>query len=60
MPEMWAHCQPCSRWFFIPFSTGETMARSTCPVCASQPVRFEVRTDSSSFPLELSEDAAIH
>ena len=59
MPEMWAHCAPCARWFFIPFSNGETMARSTCPVCTAQPDRFEVRTDGAAFPVEVTEEAAI-
>ena len=55
MPEMWANCGPCDRSFYVPFTTGEEMARTQCPVCASEPSRFEVRTDSSSFEVVLDE-----
>lgn len=59
MPEMWAHCGPCSRWFYVPFSTGEAMSRSACPVCSEQPDGFEVRLAEKAFPVEMTEDAAI-
>lgn len=58
MPEMWARCGPCSRWFYVPFSTGETMARAHCPVCSSAPSRFEVRIAKPSFDVEIADGGA--
>lgn len=54
MPEMWAQCSPCNRWFYVPFSTGEEMAAAQCPVCASAPDSFEVRTGATQFHVDLS------
>lgn len=53
MPEMWASCEPCGREFYVPFTTGEEMARTRCPVCSATPSAFEVRTDSSSFEVSV-------
>ena len=58
MPEMWAHCEPCSRWFFVPFDYGEELVRSACPVCTQQADRFEVRLNDTAFPVELLADPA--
>ena len=54
MPEMWAFCEPCSRSFYVPSTTGEQMARTFCPVCSTQPARFEVRTATSSFDVSVA------
>ena len=60
MPEMWAYCDPCGRSFYVPFSTGEEMARTRCPVCASEPANFEVRTDGSSFGVSVVDEDPVH
>lgn len=57
MPELWAHCEPCSRWFFVPFRSNEELAQMHCPVCADTADRFEVRLEQSTFPVELLSDA---
>lgn len=57
MPEMWAYCDPCGRSFYVPFSSGEEMSRTLCPVCSSEPANFEVRNDEASFDVDLSDDA---
>jgi hypothetical protein len=59
MPEMWAHCEPCSRWFFVEFSSGEEMSRARCPVCATPAGGFEVRLDEASFPVEMQDGQAV-
>lgn len=56
MPEMWARCDPCNRAFFVPFTTGEQMARTRCPVCSDVPASFEVRTETSSFDVSVSDE----
>lgn len=55
MPEMWARCEPCNRAFFVPFTTGEEMARVLCPVCSEPPANFEVRTDDASFDVSVDD-----
>ena len=38
MPELWAYCDPCRRWFY-PEDTSDDDARPpTCPVCATEAV----------------------
>ncbi|HVM19020.1 MAG TPA: hypothetical protein VM307_03565 [Egibacteraceae bacterium] len=53
MPEMWARCEPCDRWFYVAFTTGEEMARRRCPVCDCPPTKFEVRLANSAFDVHL-------
>lgn len=55
MPEMWARCEPCNRYFFVPSTTGEEMSRTLCPVCCEAPDRFEVRTGKTSFDLSFDD-----
>lgn len=57
MPEMWAQCHPCDRWFFVPFDSGERMSQARCPVCSSEASLFEVRIEESAFPVEMMGDS---
>lgn len=57
MPEMWGSCQPCNRLFFVPFTTGEEMARTRCPVCSATPSAFEVRIGDRSFGVSVSDNS---
>lgn len=46
--ELWAYCDPCARWFFVPLRPdGQRPApqehRITCPVCVIPAGRFESR-----------------
>lgn len=57
MPEMWGHCEGCDKWFYVPFDTGPQMAAATCPVCLMSSDRFEIRSEDTSFVVELPEDS---
>jgi hypothetical protein len=50
MPQMWARCQPCDSWFFVPFDSGEQMSRARCPVCAGAAAEFHVRVTDFRHP----------
>ena len=50
-PELWGHCDPCARWFFVPLrADGQRPTpeehRITCPVCVMPAGRFESREPS--------------
>lgn len=39
MPNLWAYCEPCSRWFYPERGSDDGAARSaTCPVCSTEAV----------------------
>lgn len=59
MPEMWGSCEPCNRLFFVPFTTGEEMARTRCPVCSAIPTGFEVRIGQRSFGVSVNENSTV-
>lgn len=52
---LWAQCDPCDRWFYVPFGTAEQMARSACPLCGAGAASFEVRLETSSFPVNVDD-----
>lgn len=56
---MWASCGPCSRWFYVPFTTGEEMSRTVCPVCSAAPDAFEVRTGDTAFNVDMIDGNAM-
>ena len=56
---MWANCEPCSRWFFVPFGPGEAMARAQCSVCMTPAAGFEVRLEDSSFSVDVTDADAL-
>ena len=46
--ELWAFCDPCNRWFFVPLRPDGVRPapeehRITCPVCIAPAGRFEGR-----------------
>jgi hypothetical protein len=57
MPEVWARCEPCDRWFFVPFDSGERMARALWPSCAAATSAFQVHLEGVTFPVELLDGA---
>lgn len=35
MPETWAYCDPCGRWFYFTKPRDSASAAPACPACAS-------------------------
>lgn len=36
MPEIWAYCDPCGRWFYP--EAQDTAGAPACPVCSTEAV----------------------
>ena len=51
--ELWALCDPCDRWFFVPFERLEDLSDVACPGCDSPTTSFEARADDLSFSLDM-------
>ena len=59
MAEMWAYCDPCGRSFYVPAGSDEQVARTQCPVCASEPTSVEMRSEAPVLEVALPEDANV-
>jgi hypothetical protein len=38
MAELWAYCETCARWYYVPAPHGTTAPLPDCPVCQSEPI----------------------
>lgn len=38
MSDMWAYCDPCSRWFYPEADDGGARRTPPCPVCSTEAV----------------------
>jgi hypothetical protein len=54
VPELWALCTPCERWFCLPSDSGAHLASTRCETCSGAPAQFEMRTPTSSFSVEVA------
>ena len=51
--ELWASCDPCGRWFFVPFERIEDLSDVACPACDAPTSSFEARSDDLTFALDV-------
>lgn len=57
MPEFWAHCAVCDRWFYVAWGELTRLARSTeCLVCGAAPESYEVRYGDLRFAVRLDDE----
>lgn len=49
MSELWAYCDPCSRWFYPEGTTEDgSIGVLTCPVCATDAATLAERPEQNA------------
>jgi hypothetical protein len=51
--ELWALCDPCDRWFFVPFERLSDLSSVACDDCGKSTTSFEARSEELTFALDV-------